>query len=61
MGRPVPGTALLGAFAALTERVGLPALLAAIGQRFPASVAATNAAAAEEAYHQLRAREQAHA
>jgi pyruvate ferredoxin oxidoreductase gamma subunit len=58
VGRPVPGTALLGAFAALTGRVGLPALLGAIGQRFPASVAAANAAAAQEAYHQLHVREQ---
>jgi len=50
VGRPVPGTALLGAFAALTGRVGLAALLAAIEERFPAAVAAANAAAAREAY-----------
>lgn len=50
IGKPVPGTALLGAFAACSGRVGLPALLSAIHQRFPAHVAAANAAAARMAY-----------
>jgi pyruvate ferredoxin oxidoreductase gamma subunit len=55
VGRPVPGTALLGAFAAITGRVGLPALVKAIGERFPAKVAEANAAAAREAYETVRA------
>jgi pyruvate ferredoxin oxidoreductase gamma subunit len=53
IGRPVPGTALLGAFAACSGRVGLPALLSAIHQRFPADVAAGNAAAAQQAYEMI--------
>jgi len=60
IGRPVPGTALLGAFAARSGRVGLPALVAAIHDRFPAAVAKANAAAAREAYDQVLA-EVAHA
>ena len=50
IGRPVPGTALLGAFEARSGTVGMVSLTAAIRQRFPASVAAANAAAAQEAF-----------
>ena len=56
IGKPVPGTALLGAFAARSGRVGLPALLSAIQQRFPAAVASANAAAARQAYELIGGR-----
>jgi pyruvate ferredoxin oxidoreductase gamma subunit len=55
IGRAVPGTALLGAFAALTGRVGLVALETAIAERFPAALAAGNVAAAREAYETVHA------
>jgi pyruvate ferredoxin oxidoreductase gamma subunit len=55
IGRPVPGAALLGAFAALTGRVGLPALVKAIEERFPAGIAGANVAAAREAYETVHA------
>jgi pyruvate ferredoxin oxidoreductase gamma subunit len=50
VGRPVPGAGLLGAFAALTGRVGLEALAAAIRERFPEAVARRNVEVAREAY-----------
>jgi pyruvate ferredoxin oxidoreductase gamma subunit len=53
IGKPVPGTALLGAFAACTGRVGLQALLSAIHQRFPTDIADANAAAARQAYDMI--------
>ena len=53
LGRAVPNAALLGAFAALTHRVGLAALADAIGERFGARVAQDNIAAATEAYRLL--------
>jgi pyruvate ferredoxin oxidoreductase gamma subunit len=56
IGKPIPGTALLGAFAACSGRVGLTALLSAIQQRFPADVAAANAAAARQAYDMIGGR-----
>jgi pyruvate ferredoxin oxidoreductase gamma subunit len=63
VGRPVPGAPLLGAFAAITGRVGLPALVKAIEERFPSKVADANAEAAREAYETIRATwtEQTHA
>ena len=50
LGRPLPGPALLGAFAALTGVVSLPSVLAAVRDRFPAAPAEGNAAAAEAAH-----------
>jgi pyruvate ferredoxin oxidoreductase gamma subunit len=50
VGRPVPGAALLGAFAAATGRIGLPALVEAIASRFHGAVAQGNVDAAREAY-----------
>jgi pyruvate ferredoxin oxidoreductase gamma subunit len=50
VGRPLPNAALLGGFAALSGRVSLAAVAAAIGEKFPARVAAGNVAAATEAY-----------
>jgi pyruvate ferredoxin oxidoreductase gamma subunit len=49
VGRPVPGAALLGAFAAATGQVQLDSVLAAISERFSGPVAQRNRAAAQEA------------
>lgn len=49
LGRPIPNVALLGAFAALTGLIALPALEQAIGARFAAEAAAGNIAAARDA------------
>jgi len=50
LGRPLPNTALLGGFAALTGTVSLAALTSAIRQRFPGQVGESNARAAEAAF-----------
>jgi pyruvate ferredoxin oxidoreductase gamma subunit len=55
IGRPVPGGVLLGAFAALTGRVGMAALDAAIRERFRHSVAERNVLAAAQGYDLVRA------
>jgi len=63
LGRPLPGPALLGGFAALTAVVSLESVVSAIGERFSGATAAGNAAAARAAHglveHALR--EHAHA
>jgi pyruvate ferredoxin oxidoreductase gamma subunit len=66
LGRPLPNTALLGAFAALTDLVSLDALEVAIRARFGGQVAAGNVAAARRAYADVKdgahiAREVGHA
>jgi pyruvate ferredoxin oxidoreductase gamma subunit len=53
IGRPVPGVALLGGFAALTGRISLDAVLRAIRERFQGKVADGNAAAATAAYEMV--------
>ena len=50
LGRPLPGTALLGAFAAVTRAVSLESLQAAIRARFHGALCEGNAAAAAEAH-----------
>jgi pyruvate ferredoxin oxidoreductase gamma subunit len=50
VGRAVPNVPLLGAFAALSGVIGLPSLVRAIGEKFPAAIAERNIAAANEAY-----------
>lgn len=50
VGRPVPNAALLAGFAAVTGRISLGSVKAAIGDRFTARVAEANVAAASEAY-----------
>ncbi len=50
LGRPLPNAALLGGFAALTGRVSLASVQAAIRARFAGRVGEGNAAAAEAAY-----------
>lgn len=50
LGRPLPNTALLGAFAALTEVVSLASVLAAIRDAFPGAAGELNVSLAEQAY-----------
>ena len=50
VGRPVPNVPLLGAFAAITDAITLPSLVAAIREKFPAAIAEKNVAAATEAF-----------
>ena len=50
IGRPVPNAALLAGFAAVTGRISLESVNAAIRDRFPAKIAEANVAAAREAY-----------
>lgn len=54
LGRPLPGAALLGAFAALTAEVSLAAVDAAIREQFSGAVAEGNAAAARVAHAATR-------
>ena len=50
LGRPLPGAPMLGGFAALTEMVGLDAVVAAVNGKFTGPVAEGNAAAARAAF-----------
>jgi pyruvate ferredoxin oxidoreductase gamma subunit len=50
LGKPLPNAALLGAFAALTGRLALDSITAAIGQRFAGATGEANAAAARQAH-----------
>jgi pyruvate ferredoxin oxidoreductase gamma subunit len=54
LGRPLPGAALLGGFAALTWAVSLDSVLAAIGEKFTGPVAQGNAKAARAAFEFVR-------
>jgi len=54
IGRPVPNAALLGGFAALSGRISLASVQAAIGDKFSGKVAAGNAAAAAEAHAHVK-------
>jgi pyruvate ferredoxin oxidoreductase gamma subunit len=57
LGRPLPGPALLGGFAALTGVVSLASVVAAVHERFSGETAAGNAAAAKAAYELVGRRE----
>lgn len=62
LGRPLPNTALLGGFAALTGKVSIEAVTDAVRQRFRGQVAEGNVAAVRAAYEHVRtAKEQADA
>ena len=50
VGRPVPNAALLAGFAAITGRISLESVVAAIGDKFPEAIARANVAAAREAH-----------
>lgn len=60
-GRPIPNAPLLGAFAALTGAVSLPAVEAALRDRFADAVADRNVAAARMAHEFLRQGVEIHA
>jgi pyruvate ferredoxin oxidoreductase gamma subunit len=62
-GRPVPNAALLGGFAAVSGRISLDSVAAAIREKFEGKVAAGNVAAAGAAYEHVRhaMREASHA
>jgi pyruvate ferredoxin oxidoreductase gamma subunit len=55
VGRAVPNVPLLASFAAMTGLIRLESVLAAIREKFPATVAEANIRAAEEAYALARA------
>jgi pyruvate ferredoxin oxidoreductase gamma subunit len=55
VGRPLPNAALLGGFAALSKRISLDSVTAAINEKFSGKVAAGNVAAATEAYRHAQA------
>ena len=50
VGRPLPNSTLLGAFAAMTCELRIDSVLAAIRQKFPGKIGEANAAAAQAAY-----------
>ena len=54
LGRPLPGAAMLGGFAALTWVVSLDSVLAAINERFSGAVADGNEKAARAAFAFIR-------
>ncbi|HSD00059.1 MAG TPA: 2-oxoacid:acceptor oxidoreductase family protein [Casimicrobiaceae bacterium] len=54
VGRAVPNAALLGGFAAISGVVGLQSVTAAIREKFPASIAEKNVAAAKAAFELAR-------
>ncbi len=62
VGRPLPNSTLLGAFAAMTGELRLESVLAAIHQKFAGKIGEANAAAAQAAYelisHELISRSQ---
>jgi pyruvate ferredoxin oxidoreductase gamma subunit len=53
VGRPMPNAALLGAFSALSGQVSLPAVVAAIREKFSGRIAEGNAAAATQAFERI--------
>lgn len=63
VGRPVPNAALLAGFAAVSGRISLDSVAAAIRDRFATKVAEANVAAAAEAWNAVRreSREAVHA
>ncbi len=50
----MPNAALIGSFAAVSYRLKLDSVLAAIRQKFPGEIGERNAAAAAEAYDSIR-------
>ena len=50
VGRAVPNVPLMGAFAAVTGKLALASVVAAIREKFPAAIAEKNVAAATEAF-----------
>jgi pyruvate ferredoxin oxidoreductase gamma subunit len=56
LGRPLPNAALLGGFAALTQRLALDSVIAAIRERFPGAGGEGNAAAARACFEDVMRR-----
>lgn len=54
LGRPIMNTALLGAFAAMTGELSLPAVLRAVRNRFPGKLGEKNARVVQESFERLR-------
>ena len=61
VGRPVPNAALLGGFAAVSGRISIDSVRAAIRERFAGRIADGNVAAATEAYEHVMHEMQEHA
>jgi pyruvate ferredoxin oxidoreductase gamma subunit len=63
VGRPLPNAALLGGFAAVSGRIAIDSVVAAIAEKFPPKIADGNIAAARAAYDYVlgEMREAAHA
>jgi pyruvate ferredoxin oxidoreductase gamma subunit len=53
LGRPIMNTALLGAFAAVTEELRLNSVLNAVRRKFPGELGEKNVQVVQESYHQL--------
>lgn len=54
LGRPIMNTALLGAFAAMTDELSLGAVLKAVKSKFPGSLGEKNALVVEKSYRMLK-------
>lgn len=53
LGRPIMNTALLGAFAAITQELSLDAVLKAVQSKFPGSLGEKNAQVVAESYQRM--------
>lgn len=53
LGRPIMNTALLGAFAAITQELSLDAVLKAVQTKFPGALGEKNSAVVAESYRRL--------
>jgi pyruvate ferredoxin oxidoreductase gamma subunit len=58
LGRPIINTALLGAFAAVTNELSFNAVISAVKSKFPGELGEKNARVVEESYKQMKERAQ---
>ena len=54
LGKPIINTALLGAFAAVTDEISLEAAVSAVKSKFPGEIGEKNALVVEESYKQIK-------
>jgi len=54
LGRPIINTALLGAFAAVTDELTLDAAIAAVKSKFPGEIGSKNAQVVAESFKQVK-------
>ncbi len=54
LGKPIINTALLGAFAAVTDEISLEAAVSAVKSKFPGEIGKKNALVVEESYKQIK-------